>query len=241
MARQFRIPKGFYSAEPAERVAALRKVTCEARDSILGSIEWPVASPGTINSWLVFIGPSPGASPANQNWNYDPRPAFGGPHPGVAEYAEKKGFWAGIRNYTRAVFPELSTLDGYGQTMLRNLDTASSATAPKGAHMSYAAQAVFDVLEAVIRPRLIVSIGGARTYTDPSFQNSLKTKRHNSGVLLTALKGKECKWFSLSGRWATGEPFLYVSPSGIHPSIRHVSESDCMEFLCQQSLQAREL
>ncbi len=234
-------PRNLYAAEPKKRVAALTKVTAPIRDSILAGFDWPTASPGSINAWLVFIGPSPGASPGSRAWDYDPKPAFGGPHLGVSEYEDANGFWNGIRKFTRAVFPELSEHDGYAQTMLRNLDTTSSATAPTGRHMSQAAQTVLEVLNAAIRPRLIVAIGGARTYTDPVFRSDPRTAPYSSGILFTSKQKQERKWLSLSGRWISGEPFLYVSPSGIHPSLPHVSTADSIEFLGRKSHEARQL
>ena len=235
------LPQGFYSAEPQERVNALYHATSNLRDTLMAGLpDWPIYSPGSLNAWLVFLGPSPGNSPGGQ-WNYDPLPSFGRAHGGVAEYRDRRGFWNGIRDYARTIFPELSPANAYAATMVRNLDPEQSATAPTGSHMYPAAVQVTEILDRLVRPRLVIALGGARKHTDKAFQNWTSTDHMDSGTLYTAKKGNECKWFSLTGSWGTGEPFLYVSPTGIHPSLAHVSKHDSLRFLEQQSKVTRTL
>ena len=235
------LPLGFYNAQPQERVAALYQTTSNLRDNLMtGLPDWPIYSPGSLNAWLVFLGPSPGNSPGGL-WNYDPLPSFGRAHGGVAEYRDRRGFWNGIREYARAIFPELSPANAYAATMVRNLDPKQSATAPTGGHMYPAAVQVTEILGRLVRPRLVIALGGARKHTDKAFQNVASINHMDSGTLYTAKKGNECRWFSLKGSWHTGEPFLYVSPTGIHPSLAHVSRQDSLRFLDQQSKVARSL
>ena len=58
------IPDGFYSAEPEARVAALGQASSDLREALMAGLPtWPTMSPGSLNAWLVFLGPSPGGSP----------------------------------------------------------------------------------------------------------------------------------------------------------------------------------
>lgn len=235
------LPTGFYAAAPQGRVTALGYATGDLRARLMADLpKWPLYSPGSLNAWLMFLGPSPGCSPGDA-WGYDPLPSVGGAHPGVADYLDTQGFWNGIRKYARTVFPELRPADAYAATMVRNLDPQQSATAPTGRHMYLAAVQVVDVLDKLIRPRLIVALGGARKFTDRAIRESTNAQDLDTGVLYTAKRGDERAWFSLAGSWASGEPFLYVSPSGVHPSLRHTAETDSLRFLRRQSDVARGL
>ena len=234
------VPPGFYSAVPQERVNALSHTTSDQRTTLMaGHPKWPMMSPGSLNAWLVFLGPSPGKS--GPNWDYDPLPSVGGSHPGVEEYVDRRGFWNGIRKYARAVFPELRPCDAYAATMVRNLVEEQAATAPKGPHMHVAANHAVEALGKLIRPRLVIALGGARTYTNSAFQKNTDSRSLDSGILLSSKAANEHEWFSLMGRWETGEEFLYVSPVGIHPSIRQISREDTLDFLRDQSKVARSL
>jgi hypothetical protein len=232
MATEF--PSGFYSAEPRERVAALRGTTLELRRLLLEGVNWPRYSPGTLNAWLVFLGASPGASPKG-TWDYDPLPAVGGAHPGVAEYQDAKGYWDGIRLFARTILSDMTPSDAYMATMVRNLDDRQSALGPRGSRMYQAARDVSDVLDRIVRPAMVVALGSVRTYTDRVFAEWPRARARNSGCLRTALRGVERRWSSVSGFWSTGELFLYLAPSGIHPSLFHVSREDTLRFLSQQA------
>ena len=237
------LPCGFYSAQPQERTRALRHATIELRNHLMAGLpDWPMFSPGTINAWLVFLGASPGNSPGGP-WNYDPLPSIGGTHPGVAEYVDANGFWNGIRQYACATFPELDPADTYAATMVRNLVPEQSATAPSGKRMkmNMAAVQVTEILGRLIRPRMVIAIGGAREYTNQAFRQLADIKCLDSGVLYTAKAGEERSWFSLKGKWDGGFPFMYLSPKGIHPSRRQVSQEDTLSFLSEQSKAARAL
>ena len=193
------LPIGFYSGEPGERVAALANTTDEVRNGLLGRIpQWPKFSPGSLNAWLVFLGPSPGNSPGG-DWDYDPNPSIGCAHPGVAEYLDGKGFWNGIRDYASAVFDELDASGAYAATMVRNLDPHQSANAPKGSHMSTAARQVFEVLGKVVRPRMVIALGGSRQYTDKAVRVVSSVREHKSGTLYTA-RSREGRPLVFAGR-----------------------------------------
>lgn len=236
------IPPKFYSPLASERVLALKEATEKLRDSILDEkkIVWPMYSPGTLNAWLTFIGPSPGNSPGAP-WRYDPRPSVGGSHLGVSEYQDKNNFWKRIRQYSRKILADLPTKEAYAQTMVRNLDPKQAAVGPKGSYMAKAAIEVISILANVNRPVLVMPLGGAREYCDSAFQDNAETKLFDSGVLYTSKSRKECPWFSLVGTWPSGEKFLYVSATGIHPSLRHVSEVDTFKFLTDQAKVANTL
>jgi hypothetical protein len=237
-----KLPFGFYSADPRERIAALRGPTLELlelRRQLLEGVNWPRYSPGTLNAWLVFLGASPGASPGKLPWDYDPRPAVGRAHPGVAEYQDAKGYWDGIRLFSRTILSDMTHSDAYMATMVRNLDDAQSAVGPRGSRMKQAARDVSDVLDRIVRPAMVVALGSVRTYTNQVFAEWPRARARNCGCLRTAKRGDSRPWFSLSGFWSTGEPFLYLAPSGIHPSLRHVSLEDTLMFLSQQVLIVR--
>jgi len=232
------LPDGFYSAAPEQRVKALSLATPLLRDQLLDGIDWPMYSPGAINSWLVFLGASPGASPGG-TWNYDRRPSVGTAHPGVSEYEDANGYWEGIRLFARTILSELPATEAYASTMVRNLDPRQSAAGPTGGHMHEAALEVRGILDRIIRPRLIVSLGSVRGYSNRAFSSWPRIHSTHSGSLRTAISGEARKWISITGEWSTGELFRYVAPSGIHPSLRHVSSDDTLYFLSEQSQFAR--
>ena len=234
------VPPGFYSAVPQERIDALSRTTSEQRSTLMAGLpEWPMISPGSLNAWLVFLGPSPGNSPGG-DWNYDPLPSIGGPHPGLVEYVDGNNFWNGIREYARTVFSELRPCDAYAATMVRNLDEKQTPPIPRDGRKMYpAANQVVQVMSKLIRPRLVISLGSARKFTDSAFCQ-IASEKH-SGTLFTARTGKRRKWFSLTGKWESGDAFLYVSASGIEPSMRQVSLEDTLRFLRHQSKVARRL
>ena len=234
------VPPGFYSAVPQERVAALGHATSALRKVLMRGHSCPTMSPGSLNAWLVFLGASPGGSP-RLPWNYDPLPSVGVAHGGVSEYVDGGGFWNGIREYACTIFPELCPADAYAATMVRNLVPEQSATAPIGKHMPVAALQATEVLDKVIRPRLVIALGSARKHTDRVFRKLPGAKEVDSGTLHTSRVRRTQEWFSLTANWESGDEFLYVSPVGIHPSRRQVSREDVLSFLLQQSEVARAL
>ena len=235
------IPSGFYSSVPQERVTALKRTTTEQRTTLMEDLpDWPMKSPGSLNAWLVFLGPSPGNSPGG-DWDYNPLPSIGGPHLGIVEYVDRKGFWKSIQEYARTIFPELRPIDAYAATMVRNLVEEQAATGPDGPHMYVAADQAVEVLDRRVRPRLVISLGKARKFTDPAFLKMTNSKHQDSGTLFSSKARNKHKWFSLTGEWETGEAFLYVSPVGIHPSRKQISCSDTLDFLLHQSNVARSL
>ena len=190
-----------------------------------------VGGSGTLSR--QFSGPTLGLRSPPFRWR--------GAHGGVSEYVDGKRYWKTIRLYARTIFPELSPIDAYAATMVRNLTSIQSATAPAGPLMHSAAREVSKILGALVRPRLVLALGGARKYTDPVFEGMPGFREIGRDVLFTSCSKAERPWFSLSSRWPSGDQFLYVSPAGVHPSIPHVSKEDTLEFLDQQSKIARAL
>ena len=236
------LPAGFYSPIPKERVAALRQATPELRESLMqGLPEWPRKSPGSLNAWCVFLGPSPGVS--GKNWNYCWLPSIGGAHPGVSEFKDRKGFWEnGIRRYAHAIFPELKPSDAYAATMVRNLVPDESATAPTSrGRMRTGARQAIDALDKLIRPRLVIAFRDAGKYITPILEGMAGSNTFSTGTLYSSRAGNQHKWRSIRGAWESGEEYLYVCAVGIHPSRPQVSIQDTLDFLRQQSEAARTL
>ena len=119
--------------------------------------------------------------------------------------------------------------------MVRNLVEEQAATGPTGKHMYVAADQAVEVLDKLVRPRLVISLGKARNFTDRAFRKMTTTKHYDYGALFSSNAANKHKWFSLTGRWETGEAFLYVSPVGIHPSRKQISWDDTLDFLRDQS------
>lgn len=107
--------------------------------------------------------------------------------------------------------------------------------------MRTAARQVVDVLDAVIKPVLIIALGGVRPYSDRAFGSLRGVRVVSRGVLHTSIKRQERPWSVSRGTWRSGHPFLYVSASGIHPSLPHVSQEATSQFLGELSHQALHL
>ncbi|MXX53178.1 MAG: hypothetical protein F4Z35_04365 [Dehalococcoidia bacterium] len=61
------------------------------------------------------------------------------------------------------------------------------------------ADEVVRVLSMLVRPRLVVSMGGAREFTDRAFRKVPGIEKFDSGVLYTAEARQKRRWFSLTG------------------------------------------
>ena len=227
-----------YSDNPKQRVDSLSIITCKEKRRILNTIDhkWPKYSPGSINSWLVFLGSSPGVSPG-EPWNYAHEPTRGKAHPGVSEYKDARGYWDGIRQFSKATFFDLSEEDAYSMTMVRNFDSTPSPSGPKGKHMLAAGKTAYEDLNKVVKPKLVIALGSVRKYADKLFGK----EEVRCGVLYTARKRRERKWTAKKGSWSTGETYLYVTISGVHPSLYHISKEDTLELMKEISNEAREL
>ena len=236
------LPTGFYSPIPKERVAALSQATPELRDNLMQGLRpWPRKSPGSLNAWCVFLGPSPGVS--GKNWNYCWLPSVGGAHPGISEFEDTKGFWEnGIRPYARAVFPKLNSDDAYAATMVRNLVSDQSAEAPKDrARMREGARLAIEALNKLVRPRLVIAFRDAGRYTTRIIEDMPGSTDFKAGSLYSSKAAREHRWRSIRGVWESGEEYLYVCAVGIHPSRPQVRYEDRLKFLRHQSKTARSL
>lgn len=237
------LPTGFYSPIPKERVAALREAAPAFREQLMSGLScWPRKSPGSLNAWCVFLGPSPGVS-GGPCWPYDPLPSVGGAHPGISEFKDTKGFWEnGIRPYAHAIFPELNSDDAYAAVMVRNLVKDQSAEAPKDRErMREGALRAIDALNKLIRPRLVVAFRDAGKYTTRLIEDMPGSTDFEAGSLYSSRAAREHRWRSIRGVWESGEEYLYVHTVGIHPSRPQVRGEDRLKFLWRQSKSARSL
>jgi len=228
-----------YSPNPKERYKEFLKISASQKRKLLSKIPpWPMYSPGTINAWLVFLGASPGDSPGEKPWDYDHNPTTNKPHPGVSEYKDSRGYWDGIRLYSEKIFYDLTPDQAYSLTMVRNFDPTQASVAPTGNNMKKAAKEVYQCFDTVIKPRLIIALGGVRNYSDPIFIGKSE-EEFSGGFLFTSNKRGKRKWSATRGTWSTSEKWLYVTASGIHPSLQHVSKEDILNFFSKISNMAR--
>lgn len=61
---------------------------------------WPRYWFGSVNAWLVFLGPSPGASGSRAiNWERDQFPTLGRLNEHVRAFPDSQGFWDRLREW----------------------------------------------------------------------------------------------------------------------------------------------
>lgn len=187
---------------------------------------WPRHWFGTVNAWLLYLGPSPGNSPGRPiNWQRDQFPTVGAPNEHFRTYEDGSGFWRRLRAWTGAGFRAAEIFDGdsdaaLGMAMLGNVvetfagDAARITTPELERGMPTAARCI-----SLIQPRLIVPMEKRLT---PLLLGELKSagwQLLGSGTTQVPAKNQRYRyyrpaWYSLHREAQT----LLVAESPQHPS-----------------------
>jgi len=159
---------------PAARVAAAKQLPDDAlsaltREFLEGcpSDAWPYGCSTSINPWILFLGPSPGASPAAGDADYKLRPSYSptaGSPPTSMTYVDSRGFCDRLRSLTVAVVraddgPDVGTEDALALAGLMNLDPGASGQAKNVEVDPAFGRWALEVSFRRLRPRYIVGVG----------------------------------------------------------------------------------
>jgi hypothetical protein len=129
-----------FDADPRERWTEALRLRVDPSWTAVAIRErylwWPRFWFGCLNSWLVFLGPSPGNSPGVPvNWERDQFPSLGRPNEHLRTYRDSQGFWDRIRSWTCSAFaqsgvfgPEMSEA-ALAMTMVANVTDMSAGSA----------------------------------------------------------------------------------------------------------------
>ena len=164
-----------WGATPLERYRAaknLDKATLSSiqRDLIEGCPdgEWPYGFATSINPWVLFVGPSPGASPGMADPNFEirkgpPLPTAGTPHDGLF-YQDSKNFFRKIRDFASNLIHletdgRLQSNEALSLLGLINLDTGPSSKASAVILNASFASWALDVGIRRLKPKYVVGIG----------------------------------------------------------------------------------
>ena len=187
---------------------------------------------GSLNSWIVFIGPSPGCSPSTSNRLNDlldtafhhRNPVLGYPHP-TLYYPDSAGFFNEIREWVNGAYNSAGyfnkTRDEFGALssfMMLNLTKEPRGSSKNVSHESMALGATrfWQDVAPVIRPRLIVSL----TRGDPSVFDILRSAATRIGLGSESLPATKLSRYYLPNALVhtkSGEPILMATVP-THPS-----------------------
>ena len=163
-----------WDASPRGRLAAARALTPAELDDLSQRFltgcpkdTWPYGCSTAINPWIVFLGPSPGASPAPGDPNYLTRighsPTAGTP-PASMVYHDPRGYFDRLRELTVAVLradggADFSETEALALSGMMNLDSGASGKAQKVTLDRAFARWALDVSVRCLRPRYVVGVG----------------------------------------------------------------------------------
>ena len=163
-----------WSDDPLRRLEAVRKLSEAKRREILEGItctapkgHWPFGMPTSINPMILFLGPSPGGSPAKGDIRDEtttdyPSPTFGVINPGL-QYTDSNGFWEKIRTIAVRVMAGLYGVhdreDALALAGLLNLSDKPSGSAAKVEIDETTKGWVFETITKTLRPHLVIAIG----------------------------------------------------------------------------------
>jgi hypothetical protein len=182
-----------WSDNPRERLAAaLDSATVDdwpGRISESAPMKpWPYGMPTSINPFVVFLGPSPGNSPAPGDADYSRRPPYamptaGVPHPKL-DYRDPEGYWDRVRELGSMVvqahsprMSESATLALIGQL---NLGTGAFGQAKNAPLEPDYCRCVPEVVLDYLKPSYLILLGLGSIYPDatmPRFR-SFKSLGH---------------------------------------------------------------
>lgn len=164
-----------WGAHPIERLQAARVLKPQDLQSITKDFlkgcplsSWPYGCNTSINPWIVFLGPSPGASPAADDINFVTRdgipPTTGTPPPGSMGYSDNKGFFKRLRSLTASIIraevnSNVSEFDAYSLAGMMNLASGASGEASNVMIDPVFARWAIDTSFRRLRPRYVVCVG----------------------------------------------------------------------------------
>ncbi len=127
---------------------------------------WPFGMATVANPYIVFLGPSPGNSPASDDPDDVPQaistPTVGHPHERM-DYKDSAGYWDAIRAATkiavRAKSPQLSDRDCISLMGKMNLGVGQFGTATKEVLEDEYLQWTPRVIATRLRPKFLVIVG----------------------------------------------------------------------------------
>jgi hypothetical protein len=163
-----------YASIPSERLRAARAVPDRERHEYVerlargsGYNPWPYGMPTSINPLVVFIGVSPGNSPATQPQADLERgtygsPTFGEPHRGMS-YPDSNSYWLKVRELAVELVgifdSSLPAEDRLALAGHLNLGTGSFGRAGPNAVEKSVVRWVSRVLYEDLRPKIVVGFG----------------------------------------------------------------------------------
>jgi len=163
---------GLWSDNPRERLAAARDSAIVGdwplRISETAPMQpWPFGMPTSINPFVVFLGPSPGNSPAEGDIDYKrrppyPMPSVGVPHPKL-NYRDPRGYWDRVRELGSVIIqghsPGMSKADTYALIGQLNLGTGAFGKAMNAPLEEAYCRWVPEVLLDYLKPAYVILLG----------------------------------------------------------------------------------
>ena len=92
--------------------------------------KWPEHCKGTINAWLLIVGPSPGDSPTGvptPDQMHDYQPLIGCPHLGFY-YPDKRHYWEKVRGLAENFFSEFKLNSNAALSMMFHVDISAESS-----------------------------------------------------------------------------------------------------------------
>ena len=157
-----------FSSDPYVRWKCAQSVLRERPDSVhvhLRQQSWPRYWWGSLNAWLLFLGPSPGNSAAKPiDWEVEGYPSLGEPHIHFLTQQDSSGFWERMRQWVTNAFTLAGVFENdldaaIGSSLLGNVLSIRQGDAGKidKSALEHAISRVVSIL-ARIRPRVVVPI-----------------------------------------------------------------------------------
>lgn len=168
------LPDLLWGKSPLERIRAAKSVGPQELREVTAflltgcpSQWWPYGCSTSINPWMVFLGPSPGTSPAAGDSNYKIQkgsPPTAGSPPESMVYSDSHGFFDRLRSLTLAVVgaeasESISSSDSIALAAMMNLDSGASGEANKVQIDTEFASWSIDVTIRRLKPRYVVGVG----------------------------------------------------------------------------------
>ena len=161
-----------WSNNPLERLAAARDSEIVANwPQRIGNTApmkpWPYGMPCSINPFVVFLGKSPGNSPAAGDADYLVRPPYALPTAGVRhpklDCSDARGYWVRVRELGSVIVkryaPAMSEQDAHALIGQLNLGTGAFGQAKEAPLEKDYCRWVPDVLMDYLKPCYLILVG----------------------------------------------------------------------------------